>query len=272
MGNKIHSLKKRFKRIHGFELNLTNPRTFTEKMQWIKLNGNLERFSKYVDKYEVRQSIKEKIGEKHLVPLIGIYENVYDIKFESLPKSFVMKATHGCGWNIIVKDKSLIDWNKAREKMNRWVNSNYYDKTKEPNYKSLKGRVIIEELLQDPSGDLKDFRFFCFHGNPKYIQVDGDRFNNHKRDLYNLNWNKLPYKVVYPNFPKTLDKPKRLNAMISIARQLAQGFPFVRVDLYYLNNHIYFGELTFVPSNGFNRYPIEYDRLLGNLLDLNRYV
>lgn len=272
MGNKIRSLKRRFKRIHGFELNLSNPQTFTEKMQWIKLYGKLERFSKYVDKYEVRQIIKEKIGEQHLVPLIGIYENVYNIEFESLPKSFVMKATHGCGWNIIVKDKLLLDWNDTREKMNRWVNSNWYNNSNEPNYKPLKGRVIIEELLQDPSGDLKDFKFFCFHGNPKYIQVDGDRFNNQKRDIFDLGWNKLPYEVVYPNFPKTLDKPKHLNDMISIARQLAQGFAFVRVDLYYFNNLIYFGELTFVPSSGFNRYPIEHDRLLGNLLDLNLYV
>ncbi|MEW9671616.1 ATP-grasp fold amidoligase family protein [Ammoniphilus sp. 3BR4] len=273
MDDEISFIKKRFKRLLGYKPNLENPQTFQEKLQWIKLYGNLERFAKYTDKYEVRKFIKRRIGEKYLIPLFGVYKKVDDIEFNSLPQSFIMKATHGCGWNIIVKDKSKIDWNDATEKMRNWVNSNYYQLTGQRNYKPLKGRVIIEKLLQDPSGDLKDYKFHCFHGNPLYVVVHGGRYTDRRSDVYDMNWHKLPFKFAKKkNFSRSVEKPKRFHEMVAIARKLAKDFAYVRVDLYYTNDRIYFGELTFVPTNGYTRAPLEYGKLFGSLLDLNKYV
>ncbi|MEW9669203.1 ATP-grasp fold amidoligase family protein [Ammoniphilus sp. 3BR4] len=271
MKDDINFIKLHFKKCHGYELNLDNPQTFSEKIQWIKLYGKLDRFAKYVDKYKVREFVKERIGEQYLIPLIGVYDNVNKIDISSLPKSFVIKATHGCGWNIIVKDKSKLDWNLARKQITSWINTNYYHLFGERQYNPLKGRIIIEELLQDPSGDLKDFKLFTFHGNPMYIQVDGNRFSGHKRDVYDSNWKRLPYKIIYKKFSEPIQRPKRLDEMIEIASKLAHDFAFARIDLYYPNDRIYFGEITFTPSNGFKRYPIEYENLLGKFIDLKKY-
>jgi len=265
-------LKQQFLRIHGYELNLENPKTFSEKMQWIKVYGNLERRAIYTDKYEVRKFVKEKIGEQYVVPLIGMYENVDDIDFESLPKSFAMKATHGSGWNIIVRDKSVIDWNAVKKEIMGWVRSNYYEVAGERNYKPLKGRIVVEEFLQDPSGDLKDFKFFCFHGKPMYIQVDGDRFRGHRRDIYDLHWNRLPVQIHFKNLREAAEKPNRLDEMIQIAALLSERMAFVRVDLYFTNNRIYFGELTFVPGIGLERFnPVKFDEVFGKSIDLSKY-
>lgn len=269
---KYHTLRN-FKRAHGYALNLQNPKTFSEKIQWIKLYGHLECFSKYVDKYAVREFIKQRIGEQYLIHSIGIYERVEDIDYEALPNSFVMKATHGSGWNLIIKDKKMADWNCARETMRKWVASSYYKKYGEPVYKPIKGRVIIEEYLDDPSGDLKDYKIFCFSGKPKYIQVDSERFKDHKRDFYDLNWNKVPMKIAPIDYlPDLHVKPVKIEEMLELSHKLSQGFPFVRVDLYCTCGHIYFGELTFLPSAGLAPItPIEYNLLLGELIDLNSY-
>lgn len=267
----VDYLKASFRRIHGYELKLENPQTLLEKIQWIKLYGNLERFSKYVDKYEVRQYVKEQIGSQYLVPLIGVYQKVEEIDVKSLPNAFVMKATHGSNWNVVVKDKSKLDWPAACAKARKWLSKNYYKGSGERNYKPLKGRIIIESFLKDPSGDLMDYKFFCFHGKPAYIQVHGDRFRDHKSDLYDLEWKKLPCTFQYKHFAKPVEKPKRLTEMIKIAGKLAHRFPLVRVDLYYTNDHIYFGELTFTPGNGSKPLTFEYDLKMGKLLDLTKY-
>ncbi|GHH99565.1 ATP-grasp fold amidoligase family protein [Neobacillus kokaensis] len=266
-------LNKKFKKIHGYDLNLENPKTFSEKIQWVKYHGKLERFSKYVDKYEVRQYVKEKIGEQYLIPLISVFDNVDQIDWNMLPESFAMKANHASGWNIIVEDKTMVNQESAKNKMRKWLQSSYYKLFSEANYRNIKPRVVIEELIKDPSGDLKDYKFFCFHGEPKFIQVDGDRFTEHKRDLFDLDWNKLPLKLKFTNFKQSPLKPAALNEMIQLARQLSEGLPFVRVDLYYTNDRIYFGELTFTPGNGLERFsPRYYDELFGNCLDINRYI
>ncbi|WP_391558415.1 ATP-grasp fold amidoligase family protein [Robertmurraya sp.] len=265
-------LKLRFKRYYGYELDLDHPKTFAEKIQWIKLYGELERFSKYVDKYKVRRFIKKRIGEEYLIPLVGFYKNADDIDLDVLPNSFAMKATHGSRWNILVKDKSQIDWKAAKQKMAKWIKSSYYTRNGERQYKPIKGHIVIEKLLQDSWGGLKNYRVFCFHGKPKYIMVDliDDKYT----DLYDLYWNRIRLNpFVNKSFPKTVKKPKRFDELISIAGQLSRDFAFVRVDMYYANDRILFGELSFTPDNGFNRsYPIELDIKLGNLLDLTRYV
>jgi hypothetical protein len=270
---KINSLKIKFKRIHGYDLNLKSPKTFSEKIQWIKLFGNLKRFSKYVDKYEVRQYVKERIGEEYLIPLIGVYDKVEQINMDNLPDSFALKATHASGWNLIVNDKTKFIWENKKKQVRKWLNSSYYQRTGEANYRNIKPRVVIEELIKDPTGDLKDYKIFCFHGEPKFIQVDGDRLKNHIRDIYDLNWDKLPVRYYYPNFDERVAKPSCLNELLNIAQKLSIGFAFVRVDLYFTNEKIFFGELTFTPENGLKPFkPNDYDGIFGQHLDLNRYV
>ncbi|GHH99566.1 ATP-grasp fold amidoligase family protein [Neobacillus kokaensis] len=270
---KIRMLKAKFKRKHGYSLDLENPRTLSEKIQWIKLNGNIKRFSKYVDKFRVRNYVKEKIGEQYLIPLFGVYDNVNQIEWGKLPNSFAMKTTHGATWNLIVKDKTRINRVSAKRKLRRWLRLRYYTITGESNYRNIKPRIVIEKFIKDPTGDLKDYKFFCFHGEPKFIQVDGGRFSNHKRDFYDLDWNNIPVRLKYKHFQEPVTKPSRLNEMLTIARKLSADFAFVRVDLYYTNEQIYFGEITFTPANGFKPFrPRYYDELFGQFLDISKYI
>lgn len=266
------SLKSKFKRIHGYPLNIDNPQTLSEKIQWIKRFGNLQRFSPLVDKFAVRQYVQEKIGNQYLIPLIGVYKGVEDINKETLPNSFIMKANHGCGWNILVKDKSKMSWDRELCRMRKWLQMDYSKLKGESNYRNIKPRIVIEELISDSSGDLKDYKFFCFHGQPKFIQVDGNRYHGHKRDLYDLNWAKIPIRYGYRNLDVPEKKPEHLYTMIELVKKLSNDFAFVRVDLYYTNDQIYFGELTFTPANGLKKFtPMKYDKLFGQYLDLSKY-
>jgi hypothetical protein len=264
-----HYIKKRFVKRHGYELNLEDPRTFSDKIQWLKVYGNLEQYARFVDKYTVKEFVKKMVGEKFIIPTIGIYEKVSDINFNVLPKSFVIKATHGSHWNIIVKDKQRINQGSLIKEMEGWLKLNYYLKGGEPQYKNVQRRIIIEKYIEDLSGDLKDYKFFCFNGVPRYIQVDVDRFTDHQRDIYNLDWEKVPFKLVCKNVSHPVPKPEKLEQMIEISRTLSQSFPFVRVDLYYTNGRIYFGELTFTPHSGLGRIiPNDYDYKMGKWIKL----
>lgn len=265
-------VKYRFKQKHGYKLDLKDPKSLSEKIQWIKVHGCIERFSKYVDKYAVRTFIKEKVGDEFLIPLIGIYQKSSEIDFNSLPASFVIKATHGSNWNIIVKDKTALNWNAAEKKMKAWLKTSFYRGTGEPNYKPLKGRILIEKYMEDPSGDFKDYKFFCFHGEPTYVMMDSNIFMDHRRAFYDLNWNKLPVKLKYDNLLQPLAKPEKLDDMIEICRRLSEPFAFVRVDLYCIGGLIYCGELTFTPGNGMVIFdPVQFDYVLGGHLDLKYY-
>jgi hypothetical protein len=270
-------IKKAFRLRHDYELDLKDPKTFSEKIQWIKIYGHTERLSKYVDKYQVREFVRAKIGEAVLVPLIGVYQKAKDIDFRSLPDSFVIKATHGSGWVVIANDKNNLDWDAARVEIDQWLKSNFYRIAGEPSYRALKGRLVIENCIKDPSGDLKDYRFFCFHGRPVYVAVDGHKYTGYKRktcnrDIYDVQWNKLPLKIVYENWPDPVARPNKLNNMLEICRNLSEDFPFVRVDLYFTEGRIYFGELTFTPFSGMKPFtPVQYDRIFGEHLDLSRY-
>lgn len=270
-GYKVY-LKRQFKIHHGYTLNISTPSTISEKIAWIKLYGQLERCSKYVDKYEVRDYVKKTIGEEYLIPLIGVYDSADNINFNSLPTSFVIKATHASGWNEIVKDKRHINWSNLMKIVQEWTESSYYELKLERNYKPLKGRVVIEKFIEDPSGDLKDYKVFCFHGEPKLIQVDGERVTNHKRNIYDLNWNRIDIEVGFPQFSEEIKRPDMLENLLKIARMLSGNFPFVRVDLYCTNGKVYFGELTFTPDNGLAKHSnYDYDREIGELLDLKKY-
>jgi hypothetical protein len=276
--NKVFSkeinVKLNFRRKHGYKLNLDNPITLSEKIHWIKVYGELTRYANYVDKFEVREYIRKVIGEEYLIPLIGVYEHSRDIDFNHLPNSFIIKATHASGWNLIVKDKTEINWTEVSKTIDKWISSSFYKITLEENYKNIRGRVVVEELIQDKSGDLKDYKFLCYHGEPRFIQVFGDRYGEQRRDIYDTEWNRLPVTFGgYNNFDEKCNRPILLDKMLELARRLSEGFAFVRVDLYCVNEeHIFFGELTFTPANGDSRYnPTDYDRLLGQAIDLGRY-
>lgn len=271
LGHKNY-IKISFRRIHSYRLDLNNPVTLSEKVRWITLYGNLERFSEFVDKYKVRKFVRERIGEKYLIPLIGHYNRTDEIDFDSLPQSFIMKATHGSGWNFRVVDKSTFNWMHAKRKMARWLRANYYHRYGEPNYKPLKGGIIIEKLLQDSAGDCRDYKFYCRNGEPMFIQVDRTRFSDHRGDVYDMEWNRIPLTWGIDNFSQPMERPGHLEEMLELSRRLSKDFPFVRVDLYCPDDQIFFGELTFTPGDGLQPVePFESNVLLGRVIDTSLY-
>lgn len=253
--------------------NLQQPKSFNEKMQWIKINGGLEKYTKYVDKYEVRDFISKTIGKEYLVPLIGVWDSFDKINFDLLPRKFVLKPTHSSGDVFICKDKSSMDINKLTKTVTMWMQKNFYKVTREIQYRDCNPKIICEKYLEDESGGLTDYKIFYFNGKPRLIEVVSDRFSEMKDDFLDINWKILP--IVYdgcPNSKKTLRKPKIFKEMVDISEKLSKKFPFVRVDLYLIKNKIYFGELTFTPSSGLDKFePIEVDYQLGDLIDLSKY-
>jgi hypothetical protein len=262
-----------FRLVHGYPLNLDNPRSLSEKIQWIKLNCKLELLAPFVDKYEVREFVKKRAGEKYLVPLIGIYDHFDQIDLDSLPIAFAMKATHGCGWNILVNDKHQVDWNKARAQIKKWLKSNYYDAHLEPIYKNIKGRIIIEELIRDSSGELKNFKFYCCNGAPMGAHVNINCIVNHECRVYDTGWKEFIKKNCPKELPPIIPKPVKLEELLDICCKLSKGFPFVRVDLYYTDERIYFSELTFTPANGLEPFdPVSIDFYFGEAFAIKDYA
>lgn len=263
---KVHFYLKNKKR-----LNLENPKEFAEKIQWLKLNLYKQEYERYVDKYAVRSNVEEKIGGKYLNDLIKVYENVEDIQLDDLPDKFVLKGTHGSGYNIIVKDKSQLDWNEAKLKLKKYLNTNYFEKYKEYIYKDIKPRIVAEKYLdQLNSNHIIDYKFMCFHGIPEYVHVKTFEDNSIKEAYYSVDWKKEQPKIVGNNHLKqSIVKPECYNEMITVAKTLSKDFIFVRVDLYAINNRVYFGELTFFHKGGMKRNYIEsLNMKMGNLIKL----
>lgn len=265
------TLKFEYKRKMGTRLNLENPQTFTEKLQWLKLYWYDPKATICADKYSVREYVSSKGLEHILNDIYGVYKNVDDINFDELPESFVMKVTHGCGQNLIVKDKSNIDWNIEKEKFRKWLDINHYYNSLEWVYRDIEPRIIVERLLTtEDNSPLKDYKFFCFNGEPKALFVASDRGENTtKFDFYDLNWNKLDVKNHYPNSQGEIDKPEQLEEMIEYAKELSKGFPHVRIDFYIEKGKIIFGESTFFHFSGTEKFePVDFDFLLGKYLTL----
>ena len=272
-----HVPKKRFLAmwywcVTGRELDWNHLETYNEKMQWIKLYDNPQKKTALVDKYLVREYVKDKVGEQYLVPLYGVWDSFDDIDFDKLPDKFVLKCNHGSGWNLIVEDKNSINIDIARERFKRWLNTEYYDEYGlEMQYEGVKPCIIAEGLLEEDSGvELRDYKFFVFHGKVKLIQVDIDRKQHHRRNLYTENWEYLPYSIHYETAPDVIvEKPDRLEEMKALAISLSEGFMHTRVDFYYCNSRIYFGEITFTHGSGaeiFNPYDFAYE--MGSWLHL----
>ena len=264
-------IKYVYKKRLGNLPDLKAPKTFTEKLQWLKLYDRKPEYSSLVDKYEVRNYIERTIGKEYLIPLLGVYDTFEEIDFDALPDQFVLKPNHTSGDIYICKNKSEIDYKKLKKIVNIWLRRNYYWVQREWPYKNIKPRILCEQYMVDDSGaELKDYKVYCFQGEPKIIKVDFHRFIKHRCNIYDINWNYIPLSVEFPTEPMLqIKKPPKLPDMLRIAQILSKGYPYIRSDFYVVEDKIYFGELTFYPGAGLERYePKDYELYLGNLINL----
>ena len=267
-------IKKRFFNNLGYELNLDDPRTFNEKIQWLKLYNHDPLITKCADKYLAREYIKEKIGDKYLVPLLGVWDNPDDIDFDALPNQFVLKVNWGWGQNIIVKDKSTLNIDETKEKLRNWLfpfSNNYYGSF-EWGYKNINPKIICETFISDKKlSTLTVYKVFCFSSKPHTIQVIlDDRNENERTNFYDLNWNKLEIRQIFDNFDDYCEKPAQLDNMLLLSEKISEGFSnFVRIDFYQSGDKLYFSECAFYPDNGIGKFePEEWDYKFGELLKL----
>ena len=255
----------------GKKLDLKNPRSFNEKIQWYKLYYKNPLLKTLVDKYNVREFVKSKIGEKYLINLIGVYNNPNEIDFEKLPEKFVVKCVHGSGYNICVKDKSILNIEQTKNTLSKWQRRNFYAKGKEWAYKGIKPLIIVESFLEEINKEvINDYKFFCFDGKIKFIQVDLERKIKNYRCYFDTNWEKLNFNTKgKTQYEGTIEKPSQLEKMIQVVEKLACDFPFVRVDFYSISEGIFFGELTFYPGNGTVEFiPDEMNFIIGDYFKL----
>ena len=263
-------IKWQYRKEMGKKLDLKNPKSFNEKIQWLKLNSRDERLGICSDKYRVRDYVKSRLGEEILVKLYSVYERVEDIVPEDLSDSFVLKVTHGSGQNIICKNKKDMDWKHVFGLLKIYMSNNHYYRGRELAYKNITPRIICEEYLEENGRSPIDYKFYCFNGQPQFVDVHRDRFGDHRRNSYDLDWNLLPFEMnSVPHFHEEFPRPSFFEKMCRIAEQLAQGFILVRVDFYNINEKIIFGELTFYPGNGMLKFsPDVFDNVLGSYLQL----
>lgn len=258
----------------GQKLDLKNPQTFNEKLQWLKLYNRKPEYTTMVDKYAVKQYVARNIGEQYIIPNLGVWDRVEDIDWDSLPKQFVLKTTHGGGGGgvVVCRDKDSLNRFEVCKKLQTSMNGNIYVTQREWPYKNVPKRIIAEKLMVDESGiELKDYKFFCFNGRVECFKVDFDRFISHKANYYDRNAKLLPFwETVCPaDHSKTFERPKNFDKMIELAELLAKDIPFVRIDFYNINGNIFFGEITFFPAAGMGRFePKEWDKKLGSLIKL----
>lgn len=261
------TLERKFKQKLGYKPNLENPRTFNEKVSWFKLYVRDPRTTRCADKYAVREYVAEKIGEEHLVPLLGVYDSVEEIDISKLPREFVFKPNHESARVILCHNKDAVDWRKQADVMKNWLRENYYYQTGEWQYKNIPPKILCEKMLH---GDIIDYRFFCFNGQPFYADITKDDRNGgvHKEIFVDMQFEYIAKGVGNPAF-SAFKKPDQWEEMMQIARILSEDFPFVRVDLYNLEGKVYFGELTFTPADGMDAYlPRELDKTMGDLYDV----
>ena len=251
-------LKQKFKEAFGYKLNLKNPKTFNEKTQWLKLYDRRPVYTAMVDKYKVKEFVKEKIGAEHIIPTLGVWDRFEDIDFSKLPDRFVLKCTHD-SQSTVICDKKTMDLPSIKKKLNKKLKMNYYYQGREWPYKNIPRKIICEKYMVDESGyELKDYKFFCFCGNPDCVMVCYDRQSDTgtKYVFFDTDWKLKKYNVGALPLPDdfSIPKPQNFDTMFGIAKQLATEIhaPFLRVDLYSVNGSIFFGELTFFPDSGFD--------------------
>lgn len=255
----------------GKKLNLKNPITFDEKLQWLKLYDRKDEYTVWADKYEVRNYVAEKLGEQYLIPLLGVWNSADELKLDDLPEQFVLKCTHDSASVCICTNKKNFDWNAAMDKLQKSLNQNYYWHSREWPYKNITPRIIAEAYMTDESGtELKDYKIYTFGGEPYLIQVDFDRFHNHRRNLYTTEWEYIDETIEYSKNPNVkIAKPEHLEEMLECSRKLAVGTISLRTDFYSINGKIYFGEITFYQEAGFAHFEHEeFAKKLGDQIKL----
>lgn len=263
-------LQWQFHHIYGRRLDLKDPKTYADKLAWLKLNKKDPRLSKLVDKYEVREFVKNKIGEEYLIPCLGVYNNTDEIPWESLPEKYVLKCTHDSASVVLHLSNENFDKQATVKSLNQHLGRNMYWYAREYAYKDVPPRIICEAFLDDNGKAPADYKIMCFGGEPKCIILDLDRFGDHHRDCYDLNWEKQDLTTDHEQSNTIAPKPKGFDEMIELARKLSNGFPHVRVDFYNLDGKIYFGEMTFFPWGGPIWFkPDEWNYRLGEMIKID---
>ena len=257
----------------GRKLNLANPQTYSEKLQWLKLNDHNPIYTKLVDKYRVREYIREKIGEDYLIPLLGVWKTAEEIDISVLPDRFVLKCNHDTGSIIVCHDKNKFDLETEKKKLSNCLKNGTFWYTREWPYKGVDPCIIAEKYMEDDTyHDLRDYKFFCFDGVPKAMFIATERLNPEKPtafDFFDMNFNHLPIKQGHPNADNIPEKPINFEKMKELARVLSEGFPHIRVDFYEINGQVYFGELTFYHFGGVEPFiPESWDSVFGSWLNL----
>lgn len=271
-------LRLKFRGRLGYRLNLERPETYNEKIQWLKINNRKPIYNTMVDKYAAKEYVAKLIGEQYIIPTLGVWNSFDEIDFDQLPNQFVLKTTHDSGGYVICKDKSKLDLVRSKEKLEKCLNKNFYYYGREWAYKDVKPRIIAETYLENGAdngaeqGALTDYKFFCTYGTVHNVMVCTGRTSNKlKYYFFDKEWNFLRYNHGDDELPLdfTIDRPACLSEMINIAEILSKNTPFMRVDLYFAENKVWFGEITLYPDSGFD-VDITYDTdvLFGKLIDL----
>lgn len=265
-------LSRKYQLYFGQKLDLQNPQTFNEKLQWLKLYNRKPEYTVMVDKYKVREYIAQELGEEYLIPLLGVWDNPDEIDFDALPNQFVLKRNHNSGLGMcICKDKSELDISKVKVELRKGLKQDYYLTGREWPYKDVPRKIIAEKYMEDVSGDLKDYKFYCFNGEMKFVMINSDRNTSRptRADYFDRDFNWLDFTWGYSHAEVHPKKPEQFEKMVAIVEKLAKGLPHIRVDLYDCNGKIYFGELTFFDGSGFDKIePLEWDYKIGKLLKL----
>lgn len=257
----------------GKKLDLKAPRTYNEKLQWLKLYNRRPEYTKMVDKYESKNYVAGIIGEEYIIPTLAVWDSVDEIDFDALPNQFVLKTTHDSGGVVICRDKNLLDREEARRVLANSLKSKFYTYGREWVYKDVKPRIIAEQYMEDTkTGELRDYKFFCFNGEPKLLFIASDRGKKDeetKFDFFDMDFNHIDVRNGHPNATQPVDKPETFEKMKELAAKLSKGIPHVRVDFYEINGKIKFGELTFFHWSGFVPFePEQWDHTIGSWLKL----
>ena len=270
LSDKKHLVRNYRKRM-GKRLNLKNPRFFTEKLQWLKLNWRCDMLTRCTDKYEVRKFVEERVGPELLKEFYGVYNKVEDIDISRFPNAFVLKTTHGCKQNIFCKNKSDFAWKSSADLLKKYLKSSHYRLHREWSYKNIVPRVICEEHLTKNGETMYEYQFYCYDGIPRLVQIRTETAGETRVSMFDLDLNLLEGNKNLKPLSAPVTKPVQFEKMLEYASELSRDFPFVRVDLFHVKNRVYFGEMTFYPAGGFCPIdPESSDLLMGSYLKLPR--
>lgn len=264
-------IRLNYKKVFGKELNYENTRTFSEKIQWLKIYNRRPEYTNMVDKLAAKEYVKSLIGEEYIIQTLGVWNDFNEIDFNKLPSQFVLKCTHNSGGIIICKDKSKLNKRKAKNRINHSLKRNYYLSSREWPYKDVPAKIIAEEYLENNENGLNDYKIWCFNGEPKYIQFISGRIGNDVYEaFYDVNWNLQTFSYHNQILKKEIEKPQCLEELLELSRKIAKKQPFVRCDFYVLEDKsIRFGEITFYPMSGFEIWkPSKMDEVLGDMIDI----